>query len=255
MSGRLLDFKSYIGGSDNVVTLEMFPSTQKQYAYNFGGDVSTYTFEADYQTLVLDNVTYDRATGDPNFTDTNVTGFFANAEISGGNIDTSDASSGIIRFTIPKNRYTGSITPSARKNVPATVVSFKWTDATDNTTNSHRYLILERWESDVAPGDPTLDAAFTKLGIGAIHTFNVSPSGADVTRSASAGTYSNVSGLSSENGTLATFQVIIETDGSPTVNVTNRGSGYVIGETIEILDSDLGGSGADNLTFTVSSTL
>ena len=255
MSGRLLDFKSYIGGSDNVITLEMFPSTQKQYAYSFGGDVSTYSFEADYQTLVLDTVTYDRATGEPNFTDTSVTGFFANAEISGGNIDTSDAASGIIRFTIPAQRYTGSITPSARLNVPATVVSFKWTDSTNNTTNSHRYLVLERWESDVAPGDPTLQAAFTKLGSGAIHTFTVSPSGADITRAPKAGTYDNVTGLSSENGALAKFQVIIEADGSPTVNLTTRGGGYVIGETIEILDSDIGASGADNLTFTISSTL
>jgi hypothetical protein len=255
MSGRLLDFKSYIGGSDNVITLEMFPSTQKSYTYNYAVDVSSYTFEADYQTLVLDTVSYDRATGDPNFTDTNVVGFFANAEISGGNIDTSDASSGLIYFTIPKNRYTGSITPSARTNVPATVVSFKWTDTVENTTNSHRYLILERWESDVAPGDPTLDAAFTKLGVGAINAISVSPSGADATRANANATYSNVSGLSSENGQNASFQIIIEEDGSPNVNITSRGTGFVTGETIEILDSSIGASGADNLTITVSSTL
>ena len=255
MSGRLLDFKSYIGGSDNVVTLEMFPSTQKQYAYNFGGDVSTYSFNADYQTLVLDTVTYDRATGDPNFTDTNVIGFFANAEIGGGNIDTGDAASGVVRLTIPSQRYTGSITPSARTNVPATVVSFRWTNPADSTTNSHRYLILERWESDVPPGDPTLDAAFTKLGVGAINAITVSPSGADATRATANATYTNVTGLSSENGTLANFQIIVEDDGSPTVNITGRGTGFVAGETIEILDSSIGSSGADNLTITVSSTL
>ena len=255
MSGRLLDFKSYIGGADNVLTIEMFPSTQKTYSYDFGNDVSGYSFEADYQTLVLDNVTYDRATGDPNFTDTNVVGFFANAEISGGNIDTTDASSGSVRLTIPAQRYTGSITPSARTNVPATVVSFKWTDSLTTVTNSHRYLILERWEPDVAPGDPTLDAAFTKLGVGAIHTFSVSPSGADPTRATANATYSGVTGLSSENGTTSSFQIIVEDDGAPTVNIVSRGTGYVVGETIEILDSDLGSSGADNLTITVSSTL
>lgn len=255
MSGRLLDFKSYIGGADNVLTVEMFPSTQKTYSYDYGSDVSTYTFEADYQTLVLDTVAYDRATGDPNFTGTNITGFFANAEIAGGYIDTSQAASGSVRFTIPAQRYTGSIIPSARENVPATVVSFKWTDPGTSVTNSHRYLILERWEPDVAPGDPTLDAAFTKLGVGAIHTFSVSPSGADPTRATANATYSGVTGLSSENGTTSSFQIIVEDDGSPTVNITNRGTGYVVGETIEILDSDLGSSGADNLTITVSSTL
>ena len=136
MSGRLLDFKSYIGGSDNVITVEMFPSTQKSYSYDYGFDVSTYSFEADYQTLVLDTVSYDRATGDPNFTDTNITGFFANAEISGGNIDTTQAASGTVKLTIPAQRYTGSITPSARTNVPATVVSFKWTDPATSVTTA-----------------------------------------------------------------------------------------------------------------------
>lgn len=255
MSGRLLDWKSYIGGSDNVVVVEMFPSTQKTYTYNFQSDVSTYTFEADYQTLVLDNVTYDRATGNPNFTDTNVVGFFANAEIAGGNIDDAQASIGLINFTIPANRYTGSITPSARTNVPATAVSFKWSDPTLGTTNSHRYLILERWEADVAPGDPTLDAAFTKLGVGAINAVTVSPSGADPLRANANATYSGVSGLSSENGVNSAFQIIVEDDGSPTVNITSRGTGFVVGETIEILDSSIGSSGADNLTITVSSVL
>lgn len=255
MSGRLLDFKSYIGGADNVITLEMFPSDQKEFTYNFGGNVEGYTFVLDYQTLVLDTVSYDRATGDPNFTDTNVLGFFANVEATSGNINTDDAASGVIKVTLPSQRYTGSITPSARENVPATVVSFRWLDATVATRHSHRYLILERWEPDVPPGDPTLDVAFTKLGAGAINAVSVSPSGADAIRANANATYSGVTGLSSENGTSAVFQIIVEDDGSPKVNIINRGTGFVTGETIEILDSDIGASGADNLTITVSSTL
>jgi len=165
MSGRLLDFKSYIGGADNVQVIEMFPSTQKTFTYNFGANVTSYTFEADYQTLVLDTVTYDRNTGNVNLTDANVVGYFANAEIGNANIVTTGAASGTIDFTIPKNRYTGNITPSARANVAVTVVGFKWTDTsvTPNTTDSHRWAVIERYEPDVTPGNPRDEAGFIAL--------------------------------------------------------------------------------------------
>jgi len=165
MSGRLLDFKQYLGGADNVQVIEMFPSTQKTFTYNFGTDVTSYTFEADYQTLVLDTVSYDRATSNINLTDSTVVGYFANAEIGGANIVTTGAASGTIDFTIPKNRYTGNITPSARANVAVTVVGFKWTDTsvTPNTTDSHRWAVIERYEPDVTPGNPRDEAGFTAL--------------------------------------------------------------------------------------------
>ena len=165
MSGRVLDFKSYIGGADNVIIEEMFPSTQKTFTYDFGADVSAYTFEADYQTIVVDTLTYDRTTGDPNFTDSTVVGYFANAEIGAANIVTTSAASGTIDFTIPKNRYTGNIIPDARTTVPVTVVSVKWTDSntTPSQTSSHRWAILERYEPDVTPGNPTLEAGYTAI--------------------------------------------------------------------------------------------
>jgi len=76
MSGRLLDFSNYIGGADNVQVIEMFPSTQKTYEYDYGTDVSSYTFEADYQTIVVDSLAYDRVTGDPNFANSSGIGYF-----------------------------------------------------------------------------------------------------------------------------------------------------------------------------------
>lgn len=163
MSGRLLDFKNYIGGADNVQVIEMFPSTQKEFTYNYGIDVSSYTFEADYQTIVVDTLAYDRATGDPSFADSTVVGYFANAEIGGGFIDTSGNASGEIKLTIPENRYTGNIIPDARANVPITVVAFKWTDTTANVTDSHRWAVVERYEPDVTPGNPRDEAGFITL--------------------------------------------------------------------------------------------
>lgn len=165
MSGRLLDFKAYIGGADNVQVIEMFPSTQRTFTYDYGANVSAYTFEADYQTIVVDTLTYDRTTGDPNFTESTVVGYFANAEIGAANIVTTDAATGIIKFTIPSQRYTGNIIPDARSNVAVTVVGFKWTDGgtTPTTTDSHRWAIIERYEPDVTPGNPRNEAGFIAI--------------------------------------------------------------------------------------------
>jgi hypothetical protein len=165
MSGRLLDFSAYLGGPDNVQVIEMFPSTQKTFTYNFGTNVSNFEFTADRQTIVLDTVTYDRTTGEPNFTDTSVIGFFANAEISNVNIVTSQAASGIIKFTIPAGRYTGNIFPNARENVVMTVIGFTWTNTgvTPNTVDSHRWGIIERYEPDVPIGDPRQSPGYTSL--------------------------------------------------------------------------------------------
>jgi len=165
MSGRLLTFSQYLQGASNVKVEEMFPSTQKTFTYNYGFDVSNYTFEADYQPIVIDSMTYNTNDGQPNFTTSTVLGSFANAEIGAGNIITSGASSGTIDFTIPKNRYTGPLLPDARQNVVITVVSFRWTntDVTPNTTDGHRWAIIERYEPDVVIGNPTLDAGFTAI--------------------------------------------------------------------------------------------
>lgn len=162
MAGRLLSFKDYVGGADNVQVVEMTPSTQRTFRYDYATNVTNYTFEADMQTIVVDTLAYDTATGDPNFTTSNVTGSFANAEISNVNIVVSDATAGLVDFTIPANRYTGNIIPDARANVPITVVSFRWTDTnvTPNTTEGHRWAILERFEPDVVIGDPTLDSNY-----------------------------------------------------------------------------------------------
>ncbi len=166
MSGRILDFKSYIGGADNVIVEEMTPSTQKTFNYDYGQSVTSFTFAADMQTIVVDTLAYDRITGDPNFANSNVLGSFANTEISNSpNIVTTDAANGNIKFTIPAQRYQGNIIPDARANVPITVVSFRWTDTsvTPSTTEQHRFAILERFEPDVTIGNPTLSAGFTAI--------------------------------------------------------------------------------------------
>lgn len=257
MSGRLLDFSQYVGGADNVKVIEMFPKDQKSFTYNFGSNVSTYTFSADYQSILLDSVTYDRITGLPNFTDTRVLGYFTNtANVDAGNFNTTNANSGVVVFTIPADRYTGNVVPNARENVVATVLSFQWEIPSSGGTplqrDRHRWCILERFDPTVGkvPADPALETNYVPLGVGAITA--ISNSGADAARAA--GTYSGLTGLSNKEGTGAIFQVVVApSTGAATAKITGRGTGYNVNDTITILDSQLGGGGAADLVITVTS--
>ena len=171
MSGRLLEFKSYIGGADNVQVIEMFPSSQKSYNYSFGdSNISSYSWKLDYQSILLDSVTYQRNNGQPNFTDTKVTGYFNNLTTitePNANINVTDAATGNVIITIPDDRYTGKLLPNARSNVVMTVFSVQWTNnaVTPPTTDLHRWAIIERWEPEVTVGDPATETspAFTPL--------------------------------------------------------------------------------------------
>jgi hypothetical protein len=251
MSGRLLDFKSYVGGADNVVVEEQFPSTSKNYTYDFATDVSTYTFEATYQTLIADVVAYDRNTGLPNFTDTKIIGFFGTSQTIASSNITNNGTAGTVNFQIPPDLYTGPIIPSARTNVPMTIVTFTWTNpngALPDIVESHRWCLMQRWDSTVSPADPVLDTNYIPLGTGAALTFTDN-SATDTSRLA--GSYS-ITGLSSGQGTGATFSVEVESNGTTTINITARGTGYNVGDTIELLDVDMGSGGGADITVTVS---
>ncbi len=152
MAGKLLSFKNYIGGADNVQIIELFPRSQKTFTYDFGANVSSYVFTADYQSIVLDAVTYDRTTGDPSLSTTNVKGYFTNtANVNTSTfINSTSASSGIVKLTIPANRYTGNLIPNARADIVCTVLSFQWTTGdTPPQSDSHRWAIFERFEPEV----------------------------------------------------------------------------------------------------------
>jgi len=166
MSGRLLDFQKYIGGSDNVQVIEKFPSEQQTFTYDFNVDITNYTFELDAQTIVVDTLTYDINTGDPNFTTSNVSGYFANVDVGAANVSNRNNSAGTVNITVPSNLYSGNVIPDARTNVAITIFSVAWTDTgvTPNTTNAHRWAILERYKpGDTNIGDPTDSAGFTAL--------------------------------------------------------------------------------------------
>lgn len=166
-SGRVLDAKQFLGGSDNVLNIELLPEQTRSFEYAFNTNVTAYTFSAEYSSVLVDTLTYSVADGSPNYSSSAVLGYFANIDGAGNSvgtvasdhIDDSDAINGNIVFTIPKDRYAngGFITPSARTNVVLTILEFKWTNtgSTPNTVDSHRFTIVERYSPDRTPGDPT----------------------------------------------------------------------------------------------------
>lgn len=166
MSG-VLSFSDYLGGPDNIQVEQIFPSTKRTYAYNFNQNITGWSWAIDYQTLVVNPVTYDR-NGVPNFSSSLVIGYFPKQEVT---VDSSvlnvvSASAGTVNITIPGNLYTGPIIPDARKNVPITIVGITWTTADSPTqTNSHRWAFIQCYEPDVTIGNPILDNAYTALNI------------------------------------------------------------------------------------------
>jgi hypothetical protein len=163
-----LDFSQYIGGNDTIQTEITFPSSQKTVVYDFGQNVSGWTFLADHQTVVADTITYDR-TGAPNFSSTQLIGTFPY-----GNINTStyvkvlSTSSGTVALTIPGGLYTGPIIPDARSHTPITVVGFTWTsNSTPPQVQTHRWALIQSWEPGVSPADPVLNGSYTPITVGA----------------------------------------------------------------------------------------
>ena len=135
-----------------------------------------------------------------------------------------------------------------------TVLSFQWeTDDSPVQKDMHRFGIIERWEAGVTPGNPTLSNTFVALGTGAISSFTTDAS-TDAARAN--GTYSAIEGVSNatSEGTGATFEFVVDGVGATTVNITNRGKDYAPGDTILVLDSQLGGGGAADITVTISNT-
>jgi len=161
----VLTFDQYVGGPDEMVIEQAFPSNQRSVVYGFDQDVSGWTFEADYQALVVDSVSFNRYTGEPNFANSSVIGYFPKVDISGANeptvINTTD---GTVKVTFPAQMYTGAVYPDARSNVVVVVFSFTWTDAqTPAQTTSHRWAFVQAWEPDVAVGNPVDEADYTAI--------------------------------------------------------------------------------------------
>lgn len=71
---------------------------------------------------------------------------------------------------------------------------------------------------------------------------------ADASRTA--GTYT-VSGTSAGSGVNQSFEIVVDGSGAATITILNGGKNHAAADTITVLDAQLGGGGAANLTFDV----
>ena len=158
----VMNFSEYIGGADDIKIETIFPSTQKSYVYNFGQAVTGWNFSLDYQTLVIDYLQFDRETGDPNFAKSGVAGFFPKGVIPQEFVEVVDASTGVVKITIPADLYPGKINADARNMVPITVVGVTWETAeSPPQKQTHRWAFIQTWEPGVPIGDPSTESEFT----------------------------------------------------------------------------------------------
>ena len=156
-----------IGGPDQVKVEQIFPSTQKTFLYNFGKNITGWTFIVDHQTIIIDTITFDRS-GTPTFDTSQVIGSFAKQVVAAPYApQVLNPTVGTVNIFIPANMYTGPIIPDARQNVPITVVGVTWSDnSTPAQINTHRWAFIQNWEPGVTAGDPTLDIGYTALTLG-----------------------------------------------------------------------------------------
>lgn len=160
----VLTLGQWLGGPDSVKCESTFPSSSKTYAYNFKRNVSGWTFKLDYQTVVVDSITYTRD-GEPNFADSRVIGYFPQGTVNTSTyIQVVNAFTGLVNVTHPSGLYTGPILPDARNNNPLLVMGFTWTDTQNPPqSNTHRIAKILAWEPEVAPGSPTSGAGYVSI--------------------------------------------------------------------------------------------
>jgi hypothetical protein len=161
MASGVLSFSQYLGGADNIQIEQIFPSTQRTLNYNYSQSIAGWQFHVDHQTVVVDTVAFDRNTGQPNFANSNVIGYFDPGVVSTSSfIAVVNSANGLVNITIPGGIYTGPILPDARANVPITIVGVTWRDASVPVQiNTHRWAFIQSWEPGVTPGDPTLSTS------------------------------------------------------------------------------------------------
>ena len=146
---------------------QAFPSTQRSVVYNFDRSIEGWTWASDYQTLVIDEISFNRYTGAPNFANSTVIGSFAKVDIAGANAPvTQNQNVGTVKVTFPAQMYPGPIIPDARKNIPIVVFGFTWTiPTTPSQTFTHRWAFIQCYEPDVTIGNPTGYAGYTPLSV------------------------------------------------------------------------------------------
>ena len=171
MSG-ILTLSKWLGGA-TAYGGEMTPQEQKRRILDIADDnkqaidISAYTFRIEYQVIVVDTITEDKYSGEPNFTNSTVIGYFPQGTIDAATyLEKSSTTTGRATLTIPAELYTGNIDANAKTNVPMLIIKIEIEDdATLEQIDVIREAWLLRWapDADMTIGDPTLEATYTAV--------------------------------------------------------------------------------------------
>jgi len=159
----ILTVADWLGGADNIQASKAFPSTQSTPVYNFNKDITGWTFESTNQSLVIDQLKWNKYTGEPNFSDSIVIGSFPSTP-SSIQPEVLDALTGLVKLTLPADMYTGSLMPNGRVDVVLAILSMKWTQD-DGNSDGQRWLVVQSWDPQTTPGDPKEEPDFIPLGV------------------------------------------------------------------------------------------
>jgi hypothetical protein len=142
----ILDYRRYLQTLQAVTDIgNTFPSTQQKFTFTVeGGATATWTASVDAKTLIVDQVSYNRFDNRPDFSNSQVIGYFE------GITTGSQTTTGVIY--LPGGVYAGPILPGGNVYVPVTIYNITWTDGTE--TFSHQLGFVQNWEPGVEIGNP-----------------------------------------------------------------------------------------------------
>lgn len=152
----ILDYSRYIDLFQTIKDVrEHFPNEQLTVDFDINGNnADGWTAEIDFQTLIIDKMSYlpDRT---PDFRNSTVIGYFP----YGTRPPVANPIFGILQ--IPAGMYQGPILPDRLEFVPITVLGF--TFSRDSEVWQKQMLLIENWTVGVPIGDPRESPDFTPI--------------------------------------------------------------------------------------------
>ena len=143
--------------------------------------------------------------------------------------------------------------PTTYTNVPATSTTGVGTNARFDVT------ITAGGAASITVNNPNAGLSYAPGDQLSIADSDLGNSGAaaltfDVSTIKAPPLYTNISTTTNGNGSGLVVQITIDSAGAVNfINIVQAGSGYVVGDTITVADSDLGNTGASDVTFQVAS--
>lgn len=154
MANGVLDYKRYLQTLQTITDIGgTFPSSQRTYLATIDGNAhnSAFTATIEWNTVLIDQVDYNRYTKQPIFDNSTIIGYFPGGSTSQYTTAT---------ISLPAFMYNGPVLPGGVEYVPLTVVNVTWTGGTmpaggvQTPTFQHQLAFLQNWEPGIEIRNP-----------------------------------------------------------------------------------------------------